>query len=303
MHENRDRYVSRVPQPGTGNGEPETLFSEQHTHCISNPGAVHFIETRSMKSISRLAIVCAFLMNLCLLMYCGGCSTNWHSSTPKGLQKPHVSEAEEFARLRERMVREQLQSRDIIDPLVLAAMRKVPRHEFVPGDFVRSAYEDCALSLRLGQTISQPYIVAYMTQALELHGTERVLEIGTGSGYQAAVLAEIVPEVYTIEILPQLQEQAAAALAKLGYRNIHLRTGDGYMGWPEHAPFDRIIVTAAPESVPQPLIDQLKEGGRLVIPIGRMDQDLVVYEKGKNGVTSRVTIPVRFVPMTGKASG
>jgi protein-L-isoaspartate(D-aspartate) O-methyltransferase len=200
------------------------------------------------------------------------------------------------------MVREQLQGRDIEDPRVLAAMRKVPRHEFVPDDLAKSAYGDCALPLQLGQTISQPYIVAFMTQALELHGTERVLEIGTGSGYQAAILAEIAPEVYTIEIFPQLQEQAAAILAKLRYQNIHLRAGDGSMGWPDHAPFDRIIVTAAPQDVPQPLIDQLKEGGRLIIPLGKMSQDLVIIKKEKSGIARQTTIPVRFVPMTGKAS-
>jgi protein-L-isoaspartate(D-aspartate) O-methyltransferase len=242
------------------------------------------------------------LMNLCFLLFSGRCPTNWHTSAKKGQQKPFTSDAAEFVRLRERMVCEQLQDRGIKDPLVLAAMLKVPRHEFVPSDFVESAYGDCALPLRLGQTISQPYIVAYMTQALELRGTERILEVGAGSGYQAAILAEIAPEVYTIEILPQLREQATAVLAKLGYRNIHLRTGDGYMGWPEYAPFDRIIVTAAPERAPQPLIDQLKEGGRLVIPIGKTNQDLMVFEKEKTGVISRITIPVRFVPMTGKAS-
>jgi protein-L-isoaspartate(D-aspartate) O-methyltransferase len=176
----------------------------------------------------------------------------------------------------------------------------VPRHEFVPPDLVESAYEDNALPLKLGQTISQPYIVAYMTQALELRGTERVLEIGTGSGYQAAVLAKIVPEVYTIEILPELKEQAAAVLSKLGFRNVHFRVGDGYLGWPEQAPFDRIIVTAAPREIPHALIDQLKVGGRLVIPVGVSDQNLIVVEKKESGITSRTTIPVRFVPMTGK---
>ena len=243
----------------------------------------------------------AFLMNSCFLLCYGGCSTNWFPVRQKGQQKTLASEADEFTRLRERMVREQLQARDITDPRVLAAMLKVPRHEFVPRTFVESAYDDSALPLRMEQTISQPYIVAYMTQALELQGTERVLEIGTGSGYQAAVLAEIVPEVYTIEILPQLQEEASAVLARLGYRNIKFRTGDGYAGWPEYAPFDRIIVTAAPEDVPQPLIDQLKEGGRLVIPVGVINQDLIVLEKGKSGVTRRSMIPVRFVPMTGQA--
>jgi protein-L-isoaspartate(D-aspartate) O-methyltransferase len=242
----------------------------------------------------------ALLLNSCLLISYGGCSTKF-PVTQKGQQKPIASREAEFARFRDRMVRDQLQARDIKDPRVLAAMRKVPRHEFVPSDLIESAYDDGALPLRMGQTISQPYIVAYMTQVLELQGTERVLEIGTGSGYQAAVLAEIVPEVYTIEILPQLQEQAAALLGKLGYHNIHFRTGDGYLGWPEHAPFDRIIVTAAPEHIPQPLIDQLKEGGLMVIPVGVISQDLIVIEKEKSGLTRRSTIPVRFVPMTGKA--
>jgi protein-L-isoaspartate(D-aspartate) O-methyltransferase len=200
------------------------------------------------------------------------------------------------------MVRDQLQARDITDTRVLSAMRKVPRHEFVSGGFIRSAYDDGALPIEMGQTISQPYIVAYMTQALALRGNERVLEIGTGSGYQAAVLAEIVPEVYTIEILAPLQARARSVLEKLGYRNIHFRTGDGYMGWPEYAPFDRIIVTAAPEEVPQPLIDQLKDGGFLIAPIGDLNQDLVIFEKEKSKIKRRTTIPVRFVPMTGKAN-
>jgi protein-L-isoaspartate(D-aspartate) O-methyltransferase len=203
--------------------------------------------------------------------------------------------------MREKMVHDQLEGRDIRDDRVLAAMTKVPRHEFVPADLIQSAYQDCPLPIKAGQTISQPYIVAYMTQALELKGTEKVLEIGTGSGYQAAVLAEIVREVYTIEILPELSEQAAETIKWLGYSNVHFRVGDGYEGWAEHAPFDRIIVTAAPEDIPQPLIDQLEVGGRMVIPIGRMDQDLTVLEKQNNGVSRRSTIPVRFVPMTGKA--
>jgi protein-L-isoaspartate(D-aspartate) O-methyltransferase len=180
-------------------------------------------------------------------------------------------------------------------------MRKVPRHRFVPANLAEAAYEDNPLPLILGQTISQPYIVAYMTQALQLRGTERVLEIGTGSGYQAAVLAELVPEVYTIEILPELAEQARTTLETLGYKNVRIRIGDGYMGWPENAPFDRIIVTAAPDHVPQPLIDQLKPGGKMIIPVGRMEQDLVLIEKSEQGVSRRSTIPVRFVPMTGRA--
>jgi protein-L-isoaspartate(D-aspartate) O-methyltransferase len=226
------------------------------------------------------------------------CTANWTMSEIEQ-RIPYSDGALLLAR--ERMIRDQLQGRDIRDSRVLASMGKVLRHEFVPADLVDSAYDDCALPIRSGQTISQPYIVAYMTQALELRGTERVLEIGTGSGYQAAVLAEIVPEVYTIEILPELGAHAAAVLSRLGYKNIHFRVGDGYAGWPEHAPFDRIIVTAAPEKIPQPLIDQLKVGGRMIIPVGRGEQDLMVLEKDDSGVTRHSTIPVRFVPMTGKA--
>jgi protein-L-isoaspartate(D-aspartate) O-methyltransferase len=231
----------------------------------------------------------------------GGCATNWTPATHKEQTQTPAPELEEYAALRERMVRHQLQARDIHDPRVLAAMRKVPRHEFVPDGLRASAYEDSALPLEHGQTISQPYIVAYMTQALELRGTERVLEIGTGFGYQAAVLAEAAAEVYTIEIIPQLQERARTILDRLGYKNIHFRVGDGYLGWPEAAPFDCIIVTAAPENVPQPLLDQLRDGGRMIIPIGSMNQDLVIFEKEKSGIKRRTTIPVRFVPMTGKA--
>jgi len=197
-----------------------------------------------------------------------------------------------YDELREQMVRVQLRGRDIHDERVLAAMNKVPRHEFVPSGLKEAAYRDGALPLKLGQTISQPYIVAYMTQLLKLKGTERILEIGTGSGYQAAVLAEIVPEVYTIEILPELGRDAAEVLGRLGYGNIHLRIGDGYEGWEENAPFDGIIVTAAPEKIPRPLVEQLKVG---------VNQDLIVLEKDASGITRRSTIPVRFVPMTGKA--
>jgi protein-L-isoaspartate(D-aspartate) O-methyltransferase len=199
------------------------------------------------------------------------------------------------------MIREQLQARDIKDPRVLTSMAKAPRHEFVPADLIECSYDDCALPLRSGQTISQPYIVAYMTQALELVGTERVLEIGTGSGYQTAVLSELVLEVYTVEILAELSEQAASTLARLGCRGVHFRVGDGYAGWPEHAPYDRIVVTAAPERVPPPLIDQLKIGGRMIVPIGRAEQELAILDRESNGITRRSSIPVRFVPMTGIA--
>jgi protein-L-isoaspartate(D-aspartate) O-methyltransferase len=238
---------------------------------------------------------------MCLSIGDRGYSVNRVPLAQKGRQNSPMMGMEKLAQLRERMVREQLQARDINDTRVLAAMKKVPRHEFVPEELIDSAYEDGALPLMLGQTISQPYIVAYMTQALDLQGTERVLEIGTGSGYQAAILAEIVREVYTIEILPQLHTRAETILSKLGYRNIYLRVGDGFLGWPEKSPFDRIIVTAAPVETPQPLLDQLKEGGRLVIPLGSITQELVVFEKTRSGIRRRTTIPVRFVPMTGKA--
>jgi protein-L-isoaspartate(D-aspartate) O-methyltransferase len=235
-----------------------------------------------------------------LMVNVGGCSTNWHIAGEKD-QHDTASSDSDFGRLRGEMVRDQLQQRDVKDLRVLTAMRKVPRHAFVPDSIVGSAYEDCPLPLALGQTISQPYIVGFMTQALKLTGGEKVLEIGTGSGYQAAVLAEIVREVYTVEILPELAERAKAILTKMDYKNIHIRTGDGYQGWPEFAPFDRIIVTAAPDHIPQPLIDQLKIGGRMVLPVGRSDQELVVIEKRDSGIVRSSSIPVRFVPMTGKA--
>ena len=257
-------------------------------------------EVEGCQMFTNFLVLPALLVNLFLVFH-GGCSTSWFSSNQKALQKQTISGETEFERLRRRMVEVQLRGRDIKDARVLAAMGKVPRHEFVRSDLREFAYNDGALPLQMGQTISQPYIVAYMTQLLELKGTERVLEIGTGSGYQAAVLAEIVPEVYTIEILPELGEQAATVLKRLGYENIRFHVGDGYAGWPEVAPFDRIIVTAAPRKVPQPLIDQLEEGGLLVCPVGRPDQDLIVIKKGKDGITRRSTIPVRFVPMTGKA--
>jgi len=200
------------------------------------------------------------------------------------------------------MVREQIETRGIKDPAVLAAMQAVPRHRFVPLSQRPSAYADRALLIGLGQTISQPAVVAMMTEALKLSGTETVLEIGTGSGYQAAVLAEIVPAVYSIEIVEPLAARAKATLTELGYtERVHLRTGDGYRGWPEAAPFDAIIVTAAPDHVPQPLVDQLKPGGRMVLPVGGDLQQLVVIEKTAGGVVERSLIPVRFVPMTGEA--
>jgi protein-L-isoaspartate(D-aspartate) O-methyltransferase len=202
---------------------------------------------------------------------------------------------------RARMVREQIAGRDVRDPRVLAALSRVPRHELVPEDVRMHAYEDRPLPIGYGQTISQPYIVAYMTEQLRLSGDERVLEVGTGSGYQAAVLSELAREVYSIEIVPELGERARADLARLGYRNVHVRVGDGYRGWPEHAPFDAIIVTAAPGHVPQPLVDQLAVGGRLVLPVGDFFQELLLIERDKDGIRQERLLDVRFVPMRGEA--
>lgn len=201
---------------------------------------------------------------------------------------------------RKRMVDGQIAARDVRDARVLAAMERVPRHLFVPPEMRAQAYEDYPLPIGDEQTISQPYIVALMTSLLELRGGERVLEIGTGSGYQAAVLAEIAGEVYTIEILASLAERSRATLAELGYRNIQVRHGDGWAGWPELAPFDGIVVTAASPRVPQPLLEQLKVGGKLVVPVGRFFQDLLVYTRTAEGYEKRNVIPVRFVPLTGE---
>ncbi len=202
---------------------------------------------------------------------------------------------------RERMVREQIAARGVRDPRVLAALSRVPRHELVPEELRVRAYEDRPLPIGHDQTISQPYVVAYMTEQLELAGDERVLEIVTGSGYQAAVLAELAREVFSIEIVAALGERARADLARLGYRNVHIRIGDGYRGWPEQAPFDAIIVTAAPGHVPQPLIDQLAVGGRLVLPVGELDQELLRIERDADGIREEKLIGVRFVPMRGEA--
>src|SRR5262245_60835707 len=207
----------------------------------------------------------------------------------------------DFAIERERMVEEQIEARGVRDSRVLAALRAVPRHEFVPPEERAHAYRDGPLPIGYGQTISQPYIVAVMTELLELSSDEKVLEIGTGSGYQAAVLAQLAREVYTIEIVPELARRAEADLHRLGYSNVQVRHGDGYRGWPEHAPFDAIVVTAAPEHVPQPLVDQLAVGGRLVLPVGDVFQDLVLVTRDAAGVRQDRLLGVRFVPMTGEA--
>jgi protein-L-isoaspartate(D-aspartate) O-methyltransferase len=214
---------------------------------------------------------------------------------------PPQSPSDEYKAAREQMVREQIEARGIRDARVLAALRKVPRHLFVPPEEQGEAYNDYPLAIGHAQTISQPYIVAYMTEALELKPRDRVLEIGTGSGYQAAILAELVAEVYSIEIVEPLAKQAEARLRRLGYSNVQVRAGDGYRGWPEAAPFDAIIVTAAPGHVPQPLVEQLREGGRMVLPLGQWDQDLVRLRRTREGIRREYLLPVRFVPMTGEA--
>jgi protein-L-isoaspartate(D-aspartate) O-methyltransferase len=207
-----------------------------------------------------------------------------------------------FERQRYEMVEDQIYRRDVSDELVLKAMRKVPRHEFVPPNLMDYAYSDHPLPIGEEQTISQPYIVAFMTECLQLKGGEKVLEIGTGSAYQAAILAEITAEVYTIEIIPTLTEQAEQRVKRLGYKNIRVRCADGYQGWPDQAPFDGIIVTAAPPRIPQPLVEQLKPGGKMIIPVGDSFQELILVEKTEDGkISKRSVLPVRFVPMTGKA--
>jgi protein-L-isoaspartate(D-aspartate) O-methyltransferase len=217
------------------------------------------------------------------------------AATGCGQQAPPAAD---FAAQRQRMVEQQLKPRGIKDERVLAAMAKVPREEFVPADQKSDAYQDGPLPIGYDQTISQPYIVAFMTEQLRPKPSDRLLEIGSGSGYQAAILAELVADVYTIEIVEPLAKTAEATLQRLGYKNVHLKVGDGYEGWPEKAPFDAIIVTCAPDKVPQPLVDQLKDGGRMVIPIGeRFAQQLYLLEKKNGQLRESATLPVRFVPM------
>ena len=221
------------------------------------------------------------------------------ATTGCGQQAPTAAD---LAAQRQRMVEQQLKPRGIKEERVLAAMAKVPREEFVPADARPTAYEDGPLPIGYDQTISQPYVVAFMTDQLRPKQSDRVLEIGSGSGYQAAILGELVAKVYTIEIVEPLAKSAEATLQRLGYNNVHTKVGDGYKGWPEEAPFDAIIVTCAPEKVPQPLVDQLKDGGRMVIPVGeRFAQQLYLLEKKNGQLKESVTLPVRFVPMLREA--
>ena len=205
-----------------------------------------------------------------------------------------------FGARRERMVRDQIVSRGIQNEAVLNAMRVTPRHSFVPPDVWSLAYEDHPVPIGYGQTISQPYIVAFMTEMLDVRKEHRVLEIGTGSGYQAAILSVLAKEVYTVEIVAQLAASATDTLKRLGYKNVFVRQGDGYHGWPQKAPFDRIILTAAPPELPQIIVNQLKPGGKLLAPVGRtvLDQQITLVEKAADGkITTRSVLPVRFVPM------
>jgi protein-L-isoaspartate(D-aspartate) O-methyltransferase len=224
-------------------------------------------------------------LTLCAVMACAEAQSNGQQN---------------FQLMRQQMVDTQILPRDVRDTAVVEAMRRVPRELFVPDDMRPFAYDDRPLPIGRGQTISQPYIVAYMTQALQLEPSHSVLEIGTGSGYQAAVLASIVKQVYSIEIVSDLAESARRALAQAGYRNVEVRTANGYLGWPERAPFDRIIVTAAPPEIPQALVDQLAVGGVMVVPVGTSFQEIVIITKTPSGVTQKRTIEVRFVPMVSK---
>jgi protein-L-isoaspartate(D-aspartate) O-methyltransferase len=234
-------------------------------------------------------ITLAFLMLPTLFMQCSD-GAGVPQSNPKG----------NFKVMREKMVETQIKARGVKDPRVLSALRKVERHRFVPEEYRSSAYTDQPLPIGEGQTISQPYIVALMTELLELKGDEKVLEIGTGSGYQAAVLSELAKEVYTVEIVESLASKAKDRLLELGYQNVRVKSGDGYLGWPEAAPFDAIVVTAAPDHIPKPLIDQLKEGGRMVVPVGRYAQELKKIVKRSGKIETTDIVPVLFVPMTGE---
>ncbi|MFO1021336.1 MAG: protein-L-isoaspartate(D-aspartate) O-methyltransferase [Planctomycetales bacterium] len=239
------------------------------------------------------------ILLLCLLL---AGDLAWGQNTPPkiGLTRAKVIDDTQAEKARHEMVRQVIAREGIENPAVLQAMRTVPRHFFVPSNLVRMAYFDQALPIGFKQTISPPFIVAYMTQTLDPKPTDRVLEIGTGSGYQASILSGIVKEVYTIEIVKPLADQALQRFKDLGYTNVHAKAGDGYQGWPEHAPFDKIIVTCSPEEVPQPLIDQLKEGGRMIVPLGeRYQQMFYLFEKKDGKLVKQKLIPTLFVPMTG----
>jgi protein-L-isoaspartate(D-aspartate) O-methyltransferase len=233
-----------------------------------------------LNSTDKLKII--FIFSAFYFIFCGSCS---------------ATEENEWTHARQNMVAQQIESRGINDKRVLEAMRKVKRHLFVPPNHSHAAYDDRPLPIGYGQTISQPYIVAYMTQAAKINSNDRVLEIGTGSGYQAAILGEIAKEVYTIEILKPLAESARQRLERMGYNNIKVKEGDGYKGWSHYAPYDCIIVTAAPQEPPPELLKQLKVGGRMVIPVGSFSQELYLITKAHKGIKKQTLLPVVFVPM------
>jgi protein-L-isoaspartate(D-aspartate) O-methyltransferase len=244
-----------------------------------------------MRSHGHIVIAC--------LLGAMACAGTGHSQQPTvDTSGNSAQDAAAFARRREAMVASQIAARGISDPAVLAAMRKVPRHRFVPPGLLDEAYADGPLPIGHQQTISQPYIVAYMSDVLDVTRRHKVLEIGTGSGYQAAVLGELAGDVFTMEIVPELGERSRALLSELGYANVHVRVGDGYLGWPEQAPFDRILVTAAPDHVPPPLVEQLAVGGIMVLPVGTWSQEIAIISKTAAGTVERRTIGVRFVPLT-----
>ena len=235
---------------------------------------------RSYRNIQPLIVFYTYILLLSLISF------------------PACAQNSDFAELRQHMVRTQIETRGISDPKVLKAFQKVERHRFVLPEYLPKAYEDYPLPIDEGQTISQPYIVAFMTESLDLKPSDKILEIGTGSGYQAAILAEICDSVFTIEIFPKLGEKASNIFSELGYKNIFSKIGDGYKGWPENAPFDAIIVTCSPTHIPQPLREQLAEGGRMIIPVGSYpSQSLVLLEKQKGKIKQKKILPVRFVPM------
>lgn len=235
------------------------------------------------------------------LLYLTACSHKAPSTVTIPQAETSGEPTPDFDQQRLQMVEQQIRGRGITDPKVLDAMSRVPRHRFVASALSQAAYSDRPLPIGYGQTISQPYIVAYMTEAANITPEEIVLEVGTGSGYQAAVLGEIARAVYSIEIIPGLAENARQTLSELGYENVQVRAGDGYQGWPEQAPFDAILVTAAPDHVPQPLVDQLALNGKMVIPVGDWFQDMRVITKTEAGILETSTLPVQFVPMTGEA--
>ncbi len=242
------------------------------------------------------------LLSCCLLLIAlPSCAGERSLHTPEILGENSHSGRDQFEIERQEMVEYQIRDRGIQDQRVLAAMSKVPRHEFVESPWKDFAYSDRPLPIGHQQTISQPYIVAYMSETAEISPDDKVLEIGTGCGYQAAILGEIAKEVYSIEIIPELAARARQTLSQLGYENIEVKTGDGYQGWVEHAPYDAIIVTAAPEKIPQALIEQLATNGKMVIPVGGgWHQDIIVLTKTEDRIIKEKTIPVRFVPMRRK---